>query len=84
VETGRTRDPAKPTCLHYFLEKNWSKEVTNEKQSVIGRLKEKQSKSTRSADGHKGLALTMGQQVRTIGRWKSRGLVDWHGEGCVQ
>jgi hypothetical protein len=67
-----------------FFRKNWSKEVANEKQSVICRLKEKQSKSTRSADGHKGLALTMGQQVRTIGRWKSRGLVDWHGEGCVQ
>jgi hypothetical protein len=38
----------------------------------------------RSADSQKDLALTVGQQVRAIGRWQTRGSTDGHGEGGIQ
>jgi hypothetical protein len=37
-----------------------------------------------SADGQKGSALTVGQQVRAIGRWQTRGSADGHEEGGIQ
>jgi hypothetical protein len=37
----------------------------------------------RFADGQKGSALTVGQQVRAIG-WQTRGSVDGHEEGGIQ
>jgi hypothetical protein len=40
--------------------------------------------STRSADGQKGPALTVGLQVRAIGRWQTRGSADGHEEGGNQ
>jgi hypothetical protein len=41
-------------------------------------------RSTRSADGQKSSALTVGQQVRAIGRCKTRGSDDRHEEGGIQ
>jgi hypothetical protein len=38
----------------------------------------------RSVDGQKGSALAVGQQVRAIGRWQSRGLSDAYEEGGIQ
>jgi hypothetical protein len=40
--------------------------------------------STRSTDGQKSSVLTVGQQIRAIGRWQPRGSTDRHEEGGIQ
>jgi hypothetical protein len=50
-------------CWHRFLEKQvkqGSREAADEKQSVIGRLKEKHKQLMRPADSQKGSTLTVG------------------------
>jgi hypothetical protein len=66
-----------------FFGKNRSKGIrwkAEYNQPIEGRIEQ----STRSADGQKGLALIVGQQVRAIRRWQTTGSADEHEEGGIQ
>jgi hypothetical protein len=73
-------------CWHRFLD-NKSKEIkwssrwkVEYNRPIEGRIEW----STRSTDGQKHSILTVGQQVRVICRWQTRGSIDGHEEGSIR
>jgi hypothetical protein len=47
-------------------------------------IEERTEQSTRSGDGQKSSTLTMGQRVRVISRWQTRGSADGYEGGGIQ
>jgi hypothetical protein len=74
-------------CWHRFLKKHVKRGkigTTDEKIECNRPIEEREGRSARSTDGQKGSTLTVGQWVRAIGRWQTRGSADRHEEGGIQ
>jgi hypothetical protein len=79
--------PKLGACVDTVCLENRSKEIRKSsqwEQSTIGQLKKEKGWSAGSADGQKNSTLTVGQRVKTIGRWSTRGSADEEEEGSNQ
>jgi hypothetical protein len=58
--------------------------TADEKTECNRPIEEREGRSTRIADGQRDSTLKVGQQVRAIGRWLTRGSADGHDKGGIQ